>query len=110
MKNESIAIAINHLDLAKSEITECATSIYKKIESILQSVSEESIARELSQALAALQTQDIVTQRLEKLKEFFQLLDERIDFAPSKEYLEEFAWENEVDQDDIDAMIDGYKG
>ena len=103
MKNESLQIAVNHLRLSKDELSQCAGHISEKLEQLMQSTPE--LAGELIAILSDLQLQDIITQRLDKIEAFLQLLDEKVDMSTSKEFLDEFAWENEVDQDDIDAMF-----
>ncbi len=103
MKNRSLEIAIQHLHLSKEELGKCATEISHKIESLMERSPE--LSSDLLETLSALQMQDIITQRLTKIEEFLQLLDQKVDFSASADYLEEFAWENEVDQDDIDAMF-----
>jgi len=103
MKNRSLEIAVEHLHLSKEELSSCAADISSKIEKLME--NSPQLSNELLAILSALQLQDIITQRLDKIEAFLQLLDGKVDFSASKEYLDEFAWENEVDQDDIDAMF-----
>ncbi len=110
MQNEALKIAKHHLDLSYEEITECANKVYEKIDYAISKSDNHDVKETLLEALALLQAQDIVTQRITKLKDFLQLLDRHVNLEASQEYLEEFAWENEVDQNDIDAMISQYKG
>ncbi|MRI83741.1 MAG: hypothetical protein C6I00_04900 [Nitratiruptor sp.] len=106
MRNEAFQIAINHLQNAREELGSCAQTVSENIETLLQRIPKEQQEHEiLFQALTALQMQDIITQRLEKLKAFVQLLDKHLTFESSDTFLHEFAWENEVDQNDIDAMF-----
>jgi len=109
-RNESIQIASNHLTLAKQEIEECANLVYDKLQQLLSRCQDEESHKMLSEAMAALQFQDILTQRLDKLNDFLGVVDQRADFGTEKRYLDEFAWENEVDQSDIDQMFNEYKG
>jgi DNA polymerase I-like protein with 3'-5' exonuclease and polymerase domains len=103
MNNKSLEIAVEHLRLSKEELSHCSTDISSRIEKLIENAPE--LSEELISILSALQLQDIITQRLDKIEDFLRLLDGKVDFSASKEYLEEFAWENEVDQDDIDAMF-----
>ncbi len=108
--NEQIEIASNHLLMAKEEITECADKIYENLQKLAQSCQDEASHSLVMDTLAALQFQDIVTQRLDKLKDFLSVVDKSANFEEDRSYLEAFAWENEVDQNDIDQMFNDYKG
>ncbi len=108
-RNESIQIASHHLLTAKQEVTECADQVYEKLQQLLSLCQDEQSHKLLTQAMAALQFQDILTQRLDRLSHFLEIIDQRAEFGADKKYLEEFAWENEVEQSDIDEMFDEYK-
>ncbi len=108
--NKSIQIASNHLSLAKKEIQECANQIYERLQQLLNRCQDEESQHLLSDAMATLQFQDILTQRLNKLNDFLGVVDQQAQFGTNQRYLEEFAWENEVDQSDIDQMFNAYKG
>ncbi len=108
--NEPIRIASNHLNLAKQEIEECANLLYDKLQQLLSRCQDKESHQLLGEAMAALQFQDILTQRLKKLDDFLGVVDQQAQFGTNKRYLEEFAWENEVDQSDIDQMFNEYKG
>ena len=110
IQNEQIAIALNHLDLAKDELETCANTLYSSLQSLEQNITDEALHETLTNALASLQMQDIITQRIEKLKDFLTILDANVSLPLDESYLNEFAWENEVNQDDIDAMFNEYKG
>jgi len=110
MQNKALKIAQHHLDLSYEEITDCANKVYEKINDVISKSDNQEVKETLLEALTLLQTQDIVTQRIMKLKDFLQLLDRHINLEASEEYLDEFAWENEVKQEDIDAMISQFKG
>jgi len=106
-QNEHFQIATSHLRTAKAEIAKCADEVYKK----LMLLKEDSLNPQLLQdALSALQFQDIVTQRLSKVEEFLDLLDENLIIESEREYLEAFKWENEVDQKDIDRLFETTQG
>ncbi|BCD61844.1 hypothetical protein NitYY0826_C0707 [Nitratiruptor sp. YY08-26] len=110
LNNEQIAIAINHINLAKDEITECANTLYATLEMLEKQCDNHEMKENIIKAIATLQIQDIVTQRLTKLEDFMQRIDTVISLPQDNAYLEEFAWENEVDQNDIDAMFNERKG
>ena len=112
MKNKSLEIAVNHLSLAKSELDKCAQELYRKLEQLSQLVhAGEPIDHQiLIDAISTLQLQDIISQRLDKVSDFLQLVDNKVDMQASQSYLDEFAWEKEVNQDEIDSMFNDYKG
>ena len=111
LSNKQIEIAINHLELARKEITECANGVYKALETLEKDfTTNEEILDTITHAMVLLQMQDIVTQRLEKLKDFFLRIDAKIDLPEDSEYLKDFAWENEVDQTDVDTLFNQNKG
>ncbi len=103
--NEQMAIASKHIRLAREELAECANSIYKALETLHTNCDNSELKEIIFEAMAALQMQDIITQRLVKLEDFIQRIDSVVSLPLDSVYLEEFAWENEVSQDDIDAMF-----
>ncbi len=110
MRNRHFEIATNHIEQAKDEMTKCSDTIYNTLMKFQELSLSQELSEELTNALAALQMQDIVTQRLDKLKEFIQRVDEEITLPEDERYLDAFAWENEVDQSDIDALFNDHKG
>ncbi|NPA03487.1 MAG: hypothetical protein GXO61_01360 [Epsilonproteobacteria bacterium] len=102
-KNEHFKIATNHLRIAKEEISKCADEVYEKLSLLKGEVANEEA---LQYALSALQFQDIVTQRLSKVEEFLNHLDEKVLIESDRKYLEQFEWRNEVDQKDIDRLFE----
>ncbi len=102
-KNEDIKIASNHLQLARQEIEECSDGVYETLQKVGENLP--AAQEKIVEALTFLQFQDIITQRLKKVEEFLQIIDKSVDLKSSQEFLEEFAWENEVDQEDIDKMF-----
>lgn len=110
MRNEHFQIATNHLQQARDEITECANTIYETLMQLQQTDLPQTSKELVMEALASLQMQDIITQRMDKLSDFLQRVDKEITLPDDEGYLEAFAWENEVDQSDIDAMFNDYKG
>jgi len=110
IQNEQIAIALNHLNLANEELQMCSNTLYTTLQNLEKEISNPILHEMLIKAITSLQMQDIITQRIEKLKSFLKALDEKISLSTDKSYLEEFAWENEVEQDDIDSMFNEYKG
>lgn len=109
MKNEAIAIASHHIELSERELLECSQRLYQLLET-MESKGQEDLERSIHEALATLQMQDIISQRLRKIKEFLTLLDTQVELELPPQYLEEFAWENEVDQEDVDSMFNKVKG
>ncbi len=109
-RNEHIKIATNHLELAKEEASQCAQSLFEKLEKLQNMDDEASQQQLISQMMATLQLQDIITQRLDKIEQFLTTLDKDVDIERNSSFLDDFAWENEVDQDDIDQMFNEYKG
>ncbi len=115
IKNKCIEIAINHIHKAHDELKECSSELSRYLEAILAAIHEGREVKKsvVFDALAVLQLEDIITQRIGKIEEFLFYLDKEVDvkdleFEPK--YLEDFAWENEVDQEDIDRMFDENKG
>ncbi|MRJ01886.1 MAG: hypothetical protein GXO19_06550 [Epsilonproteobacteria bacterium] len=107
MRNEALRIAVNHLQLASTELGECAQKVSKELEEGI-GISERGEAidvQTLLDALTALQMQDIVTQRLQKVQDFLKLLDQHLLIKSSEEFLDRFAWENEVNQEEIDRLF-----
>ena len=107
--NDSLLIADNHLKQARDEISEAAQTIYNELENLERLSSDcsnyEKIVVSIEKAMAALQFQDIVRQRLEKIEDFLHKIDTQVSINLPKSYLEEFRWENEVSQDDIDQFF-----
>ncbi|WP_201335411.1 MULTISPECIES: hypothetical protein [unclassified Nitratiruptor] len=64
----------------------------------------------INETIAVLQLEDIIVQRLKKVSDFLTMIDENIELEKDKRFLDEFAWEKEVDQSDIDRMFNEYKG
>ncbi len=110
LRNDHLAIAHNHLDLSAQELGACADTLYETLTTLEEELQESELKDRVLHALAALQMQDIITQRLRKVQDFLALLDNEVTLPADEAYLEEFAWENEVNQDDIDAMFSEYKG
>ncbi len=108
--NKQIAIAINHLNLAQTELTECSDMLYTALQTIEQNVENPSLHNTVIQALASLQMQDIISQRIDKLKEFLSIIDQNISLPIDEAYLKKFAWEREVDQADVDALFTHQEG
>ena len=108
--NKQIAIAINHLNLAKEELAQCSDQLYKTLQTLGQKIEDSSSHTTILEALASLQMQDIISQRLEKLKEFLSIIDKNISLPVDEAYLDKFAWEREVNQDEVDAMFNNTKG
>lgn len=108
--NKHFRIAAEHIALAKEEIGKCADTVYNNLQELFLTCQDEKSKDLITQALAALQFQDIITQRLDKLDSFLQMVDKQTHLMEDKRFLDEFAWENEVDQNDIDQMFNNYKG
>lgn len=108
--NKQIAIAINHINLAKEELMQCSEQLYKTLQTVGQKIDDSSSHTTILEALASLQMQDIISQRLEKLKEFLSIIDKNISLPLDETYLEKFAWEREVEQNEVDAMFSSHKG
>ena len=110
VRNRQIEIAINHLELAKEELNRCADTVYNSLQTVENKIADEHLHEILTKALASLQMQDIISQRIERLKKFLAIVDENVSLPTDETYLKEFAWEKEVDQNDIDQMFNEYKG
>lgn len=110
IQNNQIAIALNHLELMQKELETCTNTLYSALQTLEQNITDEALHETLTNALASLQMQDIITQRIAKLKEFLAIVDANVSLPLDESYLNEFAWENEVNQDDIDALFNEYKG
>ncbi len=108
--NEQLAIAHNHLQLGAEELSSCADKLYETLSFLEEHTDNEEDKNRIIEALAALQMQDIITQRLAKVRDFLASLDKEVTLPTDEGFLREFAWENEVDQNDIDAMFEEYKG
>lgn len=109
--NKEIEIASNHLHTAQKEIQKCAKTIYDVLEKLekLHHNDEASIDL-ITKAITALQFQDIVHQRLMKIDKFLRTIDPQIDIRLQNQFIKEFAWENEVVQEDIDSLFNTQKG
>ena len=104
VNHKAIQIAINHLHQARKELQECSTHISQTLEELLKKEKGEE-KEEVLQTLSTLQLEDIITQRLQKIEDFLLHLDKEDLSKLTKEYLEQFAWENEMEQDSIDKMF-----
>ena len=109
--NKEIQIASNHLHLAQKEIQNCAKIVYDALEKLEQLYSNDATSIDLiTKAMTALQFQDIVHQRLMKVDKFLQTIDPHINIKLQHQFIEEFAWENEVNQEDVDSLFNTQKG
>ncbi len=108
--NQNIAIASHHIDESLQELDTCATKIFTALSQLEQTCNDSESLASIQDALAILQMQDIITQRLKKIQDFLILLDKKVTVESDEQFLEEFAWENEVDQSDVDALFENYKG
>ncbi|BAF69719.1 hypothetical protein [Nitratiruptor sp. SB155-2] len=108
--NEHIKIAVHHLDLASQEVAECSNSVLQTLQQLQRQIQDPVLHEKINEAIAVLQLEDIIVQRLKKVSDFLTMIDDNIELEKDKKFLDEFAWENEVNQDDIDKMFNEYKG
>ena len=109
--NKEIEIASNHLHTAQKEIQKCAKTVYDVLEKLEKlHHDDEAYIDLLTKAMSALQFQDIVHQRLMKVDKFLQTIDPQIDIHLQNQFIKEFAWENEVNQQDVDSLFNTQKG
>lgn len=108
--NEQLAIAYTHLQKSEKELSECADQLFDFLSSLEKQTTDAQQKDRIAHALAKLQIQDIITQRLTKVQNFLISLDKEITLPTDDNFLREFAWEKEVDQNDIDSMFENYKG
>ena len=109
-KNQNIAIASNHIDLSLQELDNCATKLFSTLTQLEKNCNDTQYHSTLQEAIAILQMQDIITQRLKKIQDFLTTVDKSVTIDSDERFLQEFAWENEVDQADVDAMFENFKG
>ncbi|BCD68405.1 hypothetical protein [Nitratiruptor sp. YY09-18] len=108
-ENKNLEIAATHLRTSKEELNQCANTIFATLQK-LENIADEKTKNEILDAVAALQMQDIITQRLDKVASFLAMIDKEVALQSDSQFLDQFAWENEVDQDDVDALFNEYKG
>ncbi len=109
-KNEHIDIALYHLDEATKELNELTSSVMELLQELLQKVQDPKMHEKILETIAKLQLEDIIVQRIRRVEDFLKMVDKNVMLEADKNFLEEFAWENEVDQNDIDKMLQEYKG
>jgi len=103
-KNKDFKIATNHLDLCINESEEAVKEIMEIINEIKK--SKDFDQKKLDTIIEKLQFQDICAQRLKKVQNFLKEIDKN--YKSNNTDLEEFAWENEVIQDDVDDILKSY--
>jgi len=108
-KNRDLEIATTHLRTSKEELGQCAERLFGILQELEEQI-DERLKDRIVDAIATLQMQDIITQRLDKVAAFLTKIDDEVILRSSSDFSESFAWENEVDQDDVDALFNQYKG
>lgn len=108
-KNRDFEIAYNHLQLSIEESENSTKEVLEILNSLLKEKNrDEKLVKNLENAIEKLQFQDIFAQRLKKVQNFLKEIDKKIDSKKDENKLNEFAWENEVDQNDVDDILKSY--
>ena len=107
-KNRDFEIAYNHLQSSIQESQKASEEILKNLNSAMEMVKNkdyENLEKLLIKSIENLQFQDILAQRLKKVQDFLKNVDSIIETEKDKKKLDEFAWENEVVQEDVDDIL-----
>ncbi|WP_281951184.1 hypothetical protein [Nitrosophilus kaiyonis] len=110
-KNEDFKIAYDHLQLSIDESEKNTKKILEILYSMSKDINEgnfKDLENKIVKATELLQFQDIISQRLKKVQNFLKEIDSLIDSQIDKEKLSDFAWENEVEQNDVDDILKSY--
>ncbi len=112
-KNRDFEIACNHLLKARNESKDATKDILKSLNEVLKILQNngkdtQKAISNIKKSIEKLQYQDILAQRLKKVEDFLKEIDKKIDTNKDEDELNEFAWENEVAQDDIDDILKSY--
>ncbi len=113
MKNRDFQIAYEHLQKSIEESEEAVKKAIELIHENIELVNENGIDREtfvenLTKQLELLQFQDILAQRLKKVQQFLIQTDNSISTHQSEIALKEFAWEKEIEQENVDDILKSY--
>ncbi len=108
--NEHIRIALFHLDEAIKELNELSSTLMETLQELLQKEQDPQTHEKILETISKLQLEDIIVQRIRRVEDFLKMVDDNVVLEADKKFLDEFAWENEVDQEDIDKMLQEYKG
>ncbi|WP_187647014.1 hypothetical protein [Nitrosophilus labii] len=115
-KNKDYEIAYRHLEKSRKESEEATKNILHYINDSLEILNTientnaneallKKLRKNLENSLISFQFQDIISQRLKKVEGFLLQADKTQGPVKAGKELEEFAWENEVEQEHIDDIL-----
>ena len=112
-KNKDFEIAYNHLDKSIHDSQNATQNILDLINQTLTLLKDsniddkitEKLTQNLEKSIESLQFQDIMAQRLTKVKKFLINADKIIDKHSQIVDLNKFAWDKEIEQSDVDDIL-----